>query len=86
MLKLNFLKRETLRSLHDVERKIDFFFTEHNEIIPRYQFAGATPREKFLNTWTEANLQKLRDEMRAAAQKRIQNYKEISCGACKITL
>ncbi len=84
MLKSNFLKTETLRSLNDVERKIAFFFTEHNEAIPRHQFEGATPLEKFLNTWTKADLQKLSDGMAQAAENRIREYKEISCSACRI--
>jgi len=83
MLKTNFLKSETLRSLQDVERKIDFFFTEHNEVIPRYQFQGATPKEKFLNTWTKSDLQKMTDGLAAAVDKRIQEHKEVSCGACR---
>ena len=84
MLKSNFLKTETLRSLYDVERKIDFFFIEHNEVIPRHQFAGATPLEKLLNTWNNVDLQKLSEGMIIAAEKRIQDYKEFSCGACKV--
>jgi len=84
MLKSNFLKTETLRSLYDVERKIEFFFVEHNEVIPRYQLEGATPLEKFLNTWNNVDLQKLREGMIKAAEKRIQDYKEFSCGACKV--
>lgn len=82
MLKSNFLKTETLRSLQDVKRKIDFFFTEHNEVIPRYHFDGATPQEKFLNTWTKSDMKKLGDGMREALKKRLREYKENSCTAC----
>lgn len=85
MLKSNFLKTEKLRSLQDVERKIEFFFTEHNDVIPNQQLEGATPKEKFLNTWTKSDLEKLSDGMQDAAEKRIREYKENSCGACRLT-
>jgi len=84
MLKSNFLKAETLRSQHDVERKIDFFFTQHNEVIPRHQFDGATPLEKYLNTWTQENIQKLQEGMIKAAEKRVREYQEMSCSACHV--
>lgn len=86
MLKSNFLKTEKLRSLQDVKRKIDFFFIEHNEVIPRHQFDGATPMEKFLNTWTMADLQKLDDGMQEAAAMRVRDYKKRSCAACEIKM
>lgn len=82
MLKSNFLKTEKLRSLQDVERKIEFFFTEHNEVIPRQQLEGATPKEKYLNTWTKSDSEKLSDGMRDAAEKRVREYREKSCTAC----
>ncbi len=82
MLKSNFLSYETLRSFRDVERKIDFFFTEHNDVIPRYKFQGATPKEKFLNTWTEQHFSKLKDGLKVASENRKNNFKVKSCMAC----
>lgn len=82
MLKSNFLRHESLRNFHDVERKIDFFFTEHNEVIPRYRFKGATPKERFLNSWSDENFNKLKAGLLAAAEKRKNDYKQQSCRVC----
>ena len=48
-LKSNYLNTERLSSRLEVERKVDFYFTQHNETIPRALFKGATPKEMFLN-------------------------------------
>ena len=82
MLKSNFLKHTELRSIHDVERKIDFYFNEHNENIPRYQFGGATPKEKFLNTWSEQNARQLKIGLQSATEKRKLEHKQQMCRAC----
>ena len=46
-LKSNFLSSEKLRNQQDVERKVSFFFKEYNEVIPKLQIGGATPKESF---------------------------------------
>ena len=48
-LKSNFLNTEELLSKSDVENKINFYFNEHNDNIPKAIFKGATPREIYLN-------------------------------------
>jgi hypothetical protein len=83
MLKSNFLNYKTLRSIDDVERKIDFFFTEHNDVIPRQVFQGATPREMFLGTWTGLQFAELKAGLKTAAAKRKAEYRALSCGGCK---
>jgi hypothetical protein len=83
MLKSNFLSFRTLRSVSDVERKVDFFFTEHNEVIPRHIFAGGTPKEVFLGNWTEHQIAKLNLGLKEAAEKRKADHKAFSCRGCK---
>jgi putative transposase len=83
MLKSNFLRFEVLETQRDVERKVDFYFTELNDIIPRHAFNGATPQEKFLNTWSDLETDKLRAGIRSAADLRKSAYLKRSCSLCK---
>ncbi|RYZ75070.1 MAG: transposase, partial [Proteobacteria bacterium] len=83
MLKSNFLRFEVLKTQRDVERKIDFYFSEHNDVVPRHAFGGATPQEKFLNTWSELNTKELKDGLFAAALRRKSDHLKKSCSLCK---
>ena len=81
-LKSNFLSTEDLTSKCDVAEKVDFYFGEHNEKIPRAIFKGATPKEVFLNLWTELDSEKLKTGLRQARENRKASFRERSCGAC----
>jgi putative transposase len=81
-LKNNFLNSEDLLSKEDVEQKIEFYFRAHNDEMPRALFKGATPREKFLNLWTEGDIEKLKSGLKAAYRNRLQTFSRSSCRAC----
>jgi hypothetical protein len=83
MLKSNFLSFKTLRSISDVERKVDFFFAQQNEVMPRQVFAGGTPQEMFLGEWSDRQVAELKLGLKAAAEKRIAEHKALSCHSCK---
>ena len=82
LLKSYFLKDQYLRSVSDVERKVDFFFTEHNEVIPKIQIRGATPKEMYLNQWTDTDIARLKSGLAAAAEKRRADFNSLSCVRC----
>ena len=82
MLKTNFLRSEDLRSVDYIRRKVEFFFREHNEIIPKVQIGGATPKEKYLGLWNLERENKLKSSMELAAAKRKSDFSAQSCSRC----
>jgi len=81
-LKSNFLNTEELLSKSDVENKINFYFNEHNDNIPKAIFKGATPREIYLNLWSTKNVAELKVGLQLAMENRKKVYHEKSCAAC----
>jgi len=81
-LKSNFLNTEELLSKSDVENKINFYFNEHNDNIPKAIFKGATPREIYLNLWSTKNVAELKVGLHLAMENRKKVYHEKSCAAC----
>ena len=81
-LKSNFLNTEELMSKSDVENKINFYFSEHNNNIPKAIFKGATPKEIYLNLWNAKKAQELKDGLKLAMENRKKVYNEKSCLAC----
>jgi len=82
-LKSNFLNTEDLFSMSDVQQKADFYFNEHNNKIPKAVFKGATPKEMFLNLWTDLHTQELKVGLATACEERKRVYKEKTCLACE---
>ncbi len=85
-LKSNFLNTEEINSKMDVVEKVDFYFSEHNEKIPRAIFKGATPKEIFLNLWTEVDAEKLKEGLRQAQENRKIVFRKRTCLACDDSL
>ena len=69
----------------EVERKTNFYFNDHNERIPRPLFKGATPKEKFLNLWTELDARKLKEGLERAKENRKKTLRRKTCSACEDT-
>lgn len=82
-LKSNFLNSEELKSKSDVEQKVNFYFSEYNDKIPRPQFNGATPREKILNLWSDLDTKKLKESMMRAQANRKKVFRSRTCRACQ---
>lgn len=81
-LKSNFLNTEQIRSKADLECKVDFYFNEHNDNIPKAIFKGATPKEIYLNLWSSKQADELKTGLRLAMENRRKAYHERSCIAC----
>jgi putative transposase len=84
-LKSNFLRTEVLSSKKDVLEKVSFYFNEHNDVIPRSQFRGATPKEMFFALWTDQKIEELNVGYTTARENRILTYRKQSCVACSVT-
>lgn len=81
-LKSNFLSTEEIRSKSDLENKVDFYFNEHNDKIPKAIFKGATPKEIYLNLWSSKQADELKTGLRVAMENRKKAYQEKSCAVC----
>lgn len=81
-LKSNFLNTEEIRSKSDVENKVNFYFNEHNDNIPKAVFKGATPKEIYLNLWNSGRIEELKAGLQLAMENRKKVYHERSCVAC----
>lgn len=81
-LKSNFLNTEEIRSKSDVESKVDFYFNEHNNNIPKAFFQGATLKEIYLNLWSSKNAEVLKTGLKLAMENRKKTYLEKSCAVC----
>ncbi len=81
-LKSNFLNTEEIRTKSEVESKVNFYFNEHNDFIPKAIFKGATPREIYLNLWNSQRAEELKTGLHLAMESRKKVYHERSCSAC----
>ncbi len=83
-LKHNYLFHQEIRSLVNLKKHADFWFREHNEIIPHSSFNGETPAERFRKTWTKENEIRILVRQHEAIKLRIQENQKIFCESCEI--
>lgn len=81
-LKNNFLYFQDLRGPVDLERKANFYFSEHNNVIPMQVHKGGTPKEIFLSTWDEKKLAELAENKTQAILTRRKKNQATTCEGC----
>jgi putative transposase len=81
-LKHNYLLHENYPTKRALERKLKFYFKEHNEVIPHSALSGGTPREVFRGTWNKEEVIKLRAEVKAAIEARRGSVPKSHCKVC----
>ncbi len=81
-LKSNFLNTEDIQNKSEVEKKVSFYFNEHNEKIPKALFKGATPKEIYLNLWNQDHVEELKRNLFLAREHRIKIFQNKSCLVC----
>ncbi len=81
-LKNNYLYHQDLNSIEDLERKADFYFNQHNDVIPLAVHGGGLPREMFLLKWNEEERSQLQANKELAFMTRRKKNLEPSCGVC----
>ena len=82
-LKNNYFYYQKIRSVEDIKRKLKFYVTQHNETIPKQQLKGATPIEAFTQTWTEENINDLKEKRLLAQKLRKSENTKPTCQICK---
>jgi transposase InsO family protein len=83
-LKHNYLFHQEIRSFAALKKHVDFWFNEHNEVIPHSSFNGETPRERFQKQWTEENEVRIVVRQQEAIKLRIKENQEIFCDSCEV--
>jgi transposase InsO family protein len=82
MLKNNYLYHQGIHTLEDLTRKAEFYFREHNHVIPLATHKGGRPAEVFLSSWGETEKNELSaNKLEAVLSRRKKNLAP-SCGIC----
>ena len=82
-LKGSHLNHKILTGLKAVKREVDFYLTEFNDHMPHSAFQGETPKERYLQSWTEANQIFLVVQHEEAKKLRAENNRLVFCRACE---
>ncbi len=81
-LKSNYLYHQNIRNIEDLKRKANFYFIQHNNVVPLANLDGGTPVEVYKGRWTDLAKQELADEKTLAfLMRRSENLKP-DCGFC----
>ena len=80
-LRHQWLYLHELDSMNTLRSLVDFYVTQHNNVMPHAAFNGATPDEVFSGTAgpVDARLVHARDQAR---RQRLQHNRSRSCEAC----
>ena len=85
-LKNNYLYHQGMRTIHDLERKARFYFTQHNDVIPQFRHGGATPSEIYKMTWTAKTAETLAQQREEAVTLRESSSRLKNCPGCNGTM
>jgi transposase InsO family protein len=83
-LKNNFLYHQGIHTIDDLTKKANFYFTQHNDVIPLAAHRGGTPSEVFKSSWNDAELIKLQTSREQAFMARKKKNLEPACQACPL--
>jgi len=81
-LKVNYLYNHPLNTFRDVERLVNFYLDQHNNVMPHSAFNGATPIQIFTGTWTSKHESDLKEKITHAKAKRREHRLLLSCSNC----
>ena len=81
-LKNNYLYRQDLKGIEDLSRKADFYFGQHNNVIPLALHRGGTPAEVFRASWNDEEQAKLEENKKLALVMRRKKNLSPPCEAC----
>ena len=84
MLKNNYLYHQGIHNIEDLTRKADFYFREHNNVIPLAAHRGGRPAEIFVSSWGEQERNELQSNKESAFMNRKKKNLQPSCGICPI--
>lgn len=72
-----------LKNIDSVNKRVEFYLAQHNEIIPQNVLGGATPLEVFSGNWTGHKISDLNAQQIATRAARRQTNLSLLCGTCQ---
>lgn len=81
-LKNRYLYHQKIKSIEDVSRKANFYFKQHNEVVPLSVLKGGRPLEVFKSNWEEPQRAELQLNKEQAFQARKKKNLEPPCSVC----
>jgi putative transposase len=83
-LKNKYLYHQKIKSIEDLTRKANFYFRQHNEVVPLAVHKGGRPREVFLAAWNSTELEQLQVNKTSAFLARKKKNLEPPCSTCPL--
>lgn len=81
-LKHRYLFTIPLANSDALEKGVDFYLTESNNVIPHSALQGATPEQVITGQWTAARILELQARVSKARQDRIDANRQFRCLPC----
>ena len=69
-----------LETMSGLRPLVEFYVEQHNAVMPHAAFRGPTPDEVFFGTTADA--EELPGKRREARERRVENNRSRTCGAC----
>jgi hypothetical protein len=82
--KNKYLYHQKVKGIEDLTRKTNFYFRQHNEVVPLAVHKGGRPREVFLSAWNEATRHELEANKANAFLARKKKNLAPPCSTCPI--
>ncbi|MEZ4744300.1 MAG: DDE-type integrase/transposase/recombinase [Bdellovibrionota bacterium] len=82
-LKNNYLNYFPAKSKQELLRRLKFYIEEHNVRVPLSALGGATPREKYFNSWNPPSSEEIYRMQINARRQRIQENQMTVCSTCR---
>jgi putative transposase len=83
-LKNKYLYHQKVKTIGDLTRKANFYFRQHNEVVPLAVHKGGRPREVFLSAWSSAELEQPQVNKTSAFLARKKKNLEPPCATCPL--
>jgi hypothetical protein len=82
MLKNNYLYHQGIHTIEDLIRKAEFYFHQHNHVIPLALHKGGRPAEIFSSSWGDVERAALLENSVSARNSRKVKNLQPPCAAC----
>ncbi|OQW48216.1 MAG: hypothetical protein A4S09_13990 [Proteobacteria bacterium SG_bin7] len=83
-LKNRFLYHQKVKSADDLLRKANFYFQQHNNVVPLAVHKGGRPIEVYKSTWNDSEKTNLQENKKLAIQARKNKNRQPPCESCPV--
>ncbi len=83
-LKNRFLYHQKVKSAEDLLRKANFYFEQHNNVVPLAVHSGGKPIEVYKSTWNDSEKANLQENKKLAILARKNKNRQPPCESCPV--